>query len=136
MDMAMRRIQTTSWPCSLVTCILLYHLYAKFFKRLTLCETIKGVLSSSTANFILWGTSSWKVLMHLFYSKFTWLWLYSIPALRHLVVLLFKRLLLEFNNSSKDNNNWFVMAFCSLLTAQRVFNHCWIPNYGPLSHGY
>ena len=32
-----------------------------------------------------------------------------------------KKLFLQFDNSAKDNKNRYVMAFCSLLTARRVF---------------
>ena len=36
-------------------------------------------------------------------------------------ILLSKKLFLELDNSAKDNKNRYVMAFCSLLTARRVF---------------
>ena len=36
-------------------------------------------------------------------------------------VLLPKKLFLQLDNSAKDNKNRYVMAFCSLLTAKRVF---------------
>ena len=32
-----------------------------------------------------------------------------------------KKLFLQLNNSTKDNKNRYIMAFCSLLTAQRIF---------------
>ena len=37
------------------------------------------------------------------------------------VVPLPKKLFLQLDNSAKDNKNRYVMAFCSLLTAKRVF---------------
>ena len=37
------------------------------------------------------------------------------------IILLPKKLFLQLDNSGKDNKNRYVMAFCSLLTARRVF---------------
>ena len=36
-------------------------------------------------------------------------------------VLLPKKLFLQLDNSAKDNKNRYVMAFCSLLIARRIF---------------
>ena len=43
------------------------------------------------------------------------------PFLGRPVVPLPKKLFLQLDNSAKDNKNQYVMAFCSLLTARRVF---------------
>jgi hypothetical protein len=43
------------------------------------------------------------------------------PPPGRLAIPLPKRLYLQFDNSTKDNKNRFVMAFCSLLTARGIF---------------
>ena len=43
------------------------------------------------------------------------------PFSGRLVVPLLKKLILQFDNSAKDNKNQYVMAFYLLLTAKRVF---------------
>ena len=43
------------------------------------------------------------------------------PFPRRPTVPLSKKLFLQLDNSAKDNKNRYVMAFCSLLTARRVF---------------
>ena len=43
------------------------------------------------------------------------------PFPRRPTVSLSKKLFLQLDNSAKDNKNRYVMAFCSLLTARRVF---------------
>ena len=43
------------------------------------------------------------------------------PILGRPAVPLLKKLFLQLDNSAKDNKNRYVMAFCSLLTARRVF---------------
>ena len=43
------------------------------------------------------------------------------PFPRRLAVPLPKKLFLQLDNSAKDNKNRYIMAFCSLLTARRVF---------------
>ena len=43
------------------------------------------------------------------------------PILGRLAVPLPKKLFLQLDNSAKDNKNRYVVAFCSLLTARRVF---------------
>ena len=43
------------------------------------------------------------------------------PILGRPAVPLPKKLFLQLNNSAKDNKNRYVMAFCSLLTARRIF---------------
>ena len=37
------------------------------------------------------------------------------------VILMPKKLFLELDNSAKDNKNWYVIAFCLLLIARRIF---------------
>ena len=45
----------------------------------------------------------------------------SLPFPSRPAVLLPKKLYLQLDNSAKDNKNRYVMAFCSLLIARRVF---------------
>ena len=43
------------------------------------------------------------------------------PILSRPVVLLPKKLFFQLDNSAKDNKNQYIMAFCSLLIAWRIF---------------
>ena len=43
------------------------------------------------------------------------------PLLGRPTISLSKKLFLQLDNSAKDNKNWYVIAFCLLLTARRIF---------------
>ena len=83
-------------------------------------EGFERTLHCAPIEFLLRGTSSWKLRCST-----------SIPPSSSSTVLppipgrpavpLPKKLFLQLDNSAKDNKNQYVMAFCSLLTARRVF---------------